>query len=360
MFGFIRADSHACSEATLTDLTFQHVENDGVEANSTLNGAQSGAQGLYLGSPVSRTAMVRNITLTRSYLHDISESIVSAGGVVGLTVERSWIYTNFSDAAQHSNAIQTDAPALDQTLVGINGLTVGSNVFRNIQGTSFIICLTGQCSNWKIYNNIFYYTADWDLICEHGDVTATCGVSKVTGDNGGVHFGNIVGMKFYGNTLANIHLKKGHAGADQAAIVVTIPGSSGVSVENNLWWNCTYGLAFYDGSHGLPSLTTHDYNTLLNSGRASTAVNLAAHDFQIGTGPGGAAIDPFANSFGNFRPKRNTLPHLQEGIRLSFPYNVDYSGEARGTDGTWERGAFEFSTLSDPMAPNNLAVTGIH
>jgi hypothetical protein len=42
---------------------------------------------------------------------------------------------------------------------------------------------------------------------------------------------------------------------------------------------------------------------------------------------------------------------------LSSPYNVDMNGTVRGADGSWDRGAFEFSGQSVPAPP---APNGVH
>lgn len=349
MFAFIKVDTDDCSDQNITDLTFKRIEINGVEANSTGNGAHGGGTAFYFGSPVSTTATVQNISFTSLYVHDISVHFQGAGNVTNLTIANNWVYTNFSDVAQHSAGLAVGSPGNDETLTGVANFTAFGNTFRNIQGTDVFGCTNGQCTNWKIYNNIIYYTSNWDSICEHGDTTASCAMSGFVRDNtpnGGV----IVGATIYGNTLANIHIKPGHSGGDSAGVfgstgAVGQGNSSGIIVQNNLWWNSSDGQTF-DDTGGTP-IVSHDYNRWLNTDTRN--MTLASHDFKTVSG----AIDPFVNSAAyNFLLSSETVdPHLNDGLFLSSPYNVDFSGVTRGADGTWERGAYEFVLATIVPAP---------
>src|SRR2546429_698719 len=43
------------------------------------------------------------------------------------------------------------------------------------------------------------------------------------------------------------------------------------------------------------------------------------------------------------------------GLTLPSPFNIDMTGRTRGSDGTWERGAFEFALGGiAPSAPGSL------
>jgi len=70
-----------------------------------------------------------------------------------------------------------------------------------------------------------------------------------------------------------------------------------------------------------------------------------------------ASGDPFVNYAGkDFRLKVATVA----GTSLSAPFNLDIIGIARGSDGTWDRGAYEFggtaTTGTTPAAPTGLKV----
>jgi hypothetical protein len=418
MFGFIRADAAICS-ASITDVNLHHIELDGVSSPSssvlgvgtvntdgsttvtrvsgtsfaaswvgftiTINGliktissvtdgdhlvtstgvtTGSGvnftantavATGIYLGSPSNVAFSVSNTTFSNSFIHDIFLGAQCAGNCLTETFDHDYIYNVFSDTAQHGNSISNQATSGVQTNVGVNNLTVSNSVFKNDMGTGFIISLGGMSDGWKIYNNLFWYTDDWDTVCEQGDPSAACTVSKALGDN--VGGGGLTNSIFYGNTFSGIHIKPGQPGGSSAGIIFGIAASGGGNIaQNNLWWNCTQGDIFFDGSAGHPVLITHDYNAWINTG-VTTTTTPAAHDFQIGTAPGGVGVNPFVNSTnGNFALSSETVDaHLNDGNTLSAPYNLDMLGVTRGADGTWERGAFEFVSNVIALAPTSLA-----
>src|SRR5262249_38623870 len=84
MFGFIRIDSHACSETSITNVTFKNVEIDGVNANSIFQ--YGGAAGFYMGSPVSSTATVNNISIQSFFLHDVFLPFGAEGRMTDLEI----------------------------------------------------------------------------------------------------------------------------------------------------------------------------------------------------------------------------------------------------------------------------------
>jgi hypothetical protein len=347
MFGFIHIETHACGEISLNDFTFTKLEIDGVEANSTAGGTQAAADATYIGTVVSATATVTNVSFTNTYMHDTGDGFIGpCGSTTGVTITNNWFYTNFSDVAEHSNAIGCSKPT--GTTMGGNNFTIANNVLKNIQGTAVIICLQGTCDGWNVYNNIIYYTSDWDSICEHGDTTATCGISKVMGDNIGAD-NKLTNSVFYENTIANIHIKPGHAGADQAGIVIQTNGSSGNIVENNFWFKCTAGDIFQN------SKISHDYNTWSSTSSSSTMLN--KNEFNNGLQP-----DPFvADATGDFRLSSETVnPHLNDGAALAAAFSFDLNNVPRGLHGTWERGAFQFKPGSASNPPTSLQVTRIH
>lgn len=344
MFGNIRQDPAQCGGGSTSNVSLSYIEIDGVEANSTNCTTSScasptaGSGGLYIGNTANTTDTVSALVLSHLFIHDIFGQINTAGSVTSMTLANSYLETNFSCGAspvacnQHSNGLDTSANV--NTGIGLNNLDVHDSVFKNIQGTADIICLGGTCTGWTIYNNIFYYSSDFDTVCQHNVTSATCGVSKLIGDNVGNTLQNSV---FYGNTISRIHLyNTGQGGADEAGLLISQTGSTGNTIENNLWWSCTAG--------DITSQTNvaHDYNTWLNTSNASTTTN--THEFQTGTAPGGAATLPFVAEYSNFALTSETVDaHLNDGVSLTSPYNLDFIGATRGADGTWERGAYEFN-----------------
>lgn len=346
---------------TITNLAFDHIEVDGVEANSTENGAHAGGVGIGFGNNLDSVIVDGPFSFDHTYVHDIFGPFSGNGMTQGLTISNSYIYTNFSDAAQHSNGLDTQNPSGG---FGINNLDVHDSVWKNIQGTGVITMLgSANSDSHTIYNNLFYYSSDWDAICEHGDTTATCSVGRIWGDNGTGGSSTVTNSVFYGNTIANMHIKPGHSGAVEFGVAVYHPGSTGNFAKNNLWYNCQNANIFADNTPGSYQYlnVTHDYNTFVNTDYYSGETTLSAHDYQESTYELQGQPNPFVGA-SDFRLSSETVvPHLNDGVSLAAPFNLDFAGNTRGADGTWERGAFEFNggVAAKQDAPTNLRVTGI-
>ncbi|MEW6681773.1 MAG: hypothetical protein AB1451_02480 [Nitrospirota bacterium] len=157
----------------------------------------------------------------------------------------------------------------------------------------------GGASNWQIYGNIFY-----DL--DSGNLKAIEIQSTVPN------------LKIFNNTFDNV-------------VNVTYGGSTycgpGSEFRNNLLYYSS------GGSCGASS-----NNLALTS--PNPFVNRAGHDYRI------------VSTTGSGYP-RNI------GMDLSLYYAVDMEGTKFGVDGTWDIGAFEYSSSSasiPPAAPSNLQV----
>jgi len=354
IFGFIKADSNDCSQTSITTLNFKNFEIDGVEAN-TIASDGSNASGIYMGSPVSTGATVTSVSFSHYYVHDILAPW-NFINMTGVSLDHGYTDTNFSDSKEHSQGLFGYSAGGIDTNLALNNLTVDDTVWKNIQGTAVIICLTGTCDGWKIYNNIIYYSSDWDSVCNHGgdgSYIVTCGISKTFGDNSAATA--LTNSVFYGNTMAGLHTDHtvDPSGSDESGVTINGNSSTGNVVENNIWYNCTLADIFYDGSNSHPTLLTHDYNTWLNAGYASFAMELASHELQIGASGQTitrTAADPFVNDAGfdfhllaDMKSAAKSRKATAQGKPLPSPYNIDFDGKTRGADGTWERGAHEFN-----------------
>ena len=90
----------------------------------------------------------------------------------------------------------------------------------------------------------------------------------------------------------------------------------------------------------------NDYNSYLSGTQSPTETN-----GQIDT------FDPFVNrAGGNYYLANGTS--VNTGASLGAPYSTDMLGITRGTDGKWDRGAFEFNAgdLVAPSPPQGLRV----
>lgn len=192
--------------------------------------------------------------------------------------------------------------------------------YNNIVASCPIQCIepgggsSTNITNGFYYNNVFL------------NVTGTNGVVK------GTSSGAIINTVFYGNTVINSNgpfLYQNNEGLGYG---------SGNALINNLLFNCD---SLFNQAGG--GAISHSYNALFDSGTISET------GVQIGTG------DPFVDYVnGNYALKSPT----QAGAFLPSPYNMDIKGIARGIDGSWDRGAYEYaaSGVTQLAAPTGLRI----
>jgi hypothetical protein len=136
---------------------------------------------------------------------------------------------------------------------------------------------------------------------------------------------------FVNNTI--IGVDNGFVGFDDTCAQQAI-------VRNNAWYDVTNPVF---PTAGVTSLTwTH--NAYFDAPSEDPDPNK-----QVG------GSNPFVNwAAYDFAPAAPTAP----GVSLPAPFNMDWSGKIRGSDGNWDRGALEFvgSPPSPPSAPTNLRI----
>jgi len=111
---------------------------------------------------------------------------------------------------------------------------------------------------------------------------------------------------------------------------ISLPSSGNVA-HNNLWVGWQSGRLSMD--------TSHDYNAFSGSSNFSEAHGQANIPTSI-----------FSNYSGNnFR----LASASSAGTSLSSTYNYDLLGSLRGSDGTWDRGAYEFGGNNTPLIRPN-------
>jgi hypothetical protein len=134
-------------------------------------------------------------------------------------------------------------------------------------------------------------------------------------------------VSIYGNTFYNL----------EPEAVIGFDGSTNVNVKNNVFYGAS-GISWY-------GTITHDYNWCYPSGVCS-AVSSELHG-QIASG------NPFTNAVnGDFSLATPT----NAGATLSLPYGIDIVGKTRGSDGIWDRGAYEYDEAGRPLPPLNMRV----
>jgi hypothetical protein len=248
-----------------------------------------------------------HITISDCYILNFSLPFYFYNGNY-ITVERSVIQDNHSDAVNHS-----EGASIRYT----NHVVFRYCWLENMEGTGGIMAMEGDEENWEIYGNVFYQTDD-----------STCdGVSQ--GVVGSYHtLGN---SRIYNNTVVGVNAY-GNRGASAGIRIVDGPNTF---AYNNLWYNSR---VFHDGSF------TYDYNYYSNCVQDLYAFQPAAHEPPKDNTQLHSSIntDPFVNSAAqDFRLKAPLAGYA--GLALSDTFQYDYTGAIRGADGVWDRGAFEFT-----------------
>jgi hypothetical protein len=211
--------------------------------------------------------------------------------------------------------------------------------------------ISGPITNLTLrYNKLFFNPNDG--IFFFGDETNTQMYGNVYYHSGGALISFYPGFKhqvfIYNNIFENDNsfgdFQPGRIGFDG-----TVTGS----IENNVFENIIYSQT------GGTNNAVSDYNAFSASiGKQDNG----SHSFTYITGTLGASVlfvsesasDPNA---ANFRPTSVGAAILQNGVRLSSPYDQDPDGNARGADGHWYIGAYTFGAGTGPQPPNGLVVT---
>lgn len=281
---------------------------------------------------------VTNLSIQHCYLHDLGEAVAVYNGYY-VNLSHNYLARNRATPTEHASIVQFDEGASS----AVSGpITVAYNFVLDGNGTAWITHLgeparcrmdCGTIKGYYVYGNIF--------TCHAGAAFYQCGSGQgVVSDNAG---NNIVqDAVFYNNTIA------GQIGP--AGVMLLNPKSTAI-VENNL---------FYDNGNQVRMQAnggvTHDYNTLLNSSVVyGTTCNVGGHETCIA----GGAKDPFVNDAAfdfhlraDMNSAANSRKPTEQGETLPAPFNSDFDGKVRGTDGTWNRGAYEFNASSRAGRPN--------
>lgn len=255
-------------------------------------------------------------TISYSAIHDVPGTPLLIRNWDNFTLENSYIARNRSTPAMHSEGISTYA--------GYNYI-FRYNWFEDIEGTATIVNLETAGGNWDVYGNVFYKSGN----ANYGNPSQGI-VSDNNYGSGNSRNGIIAGLRFYNNTI--IGMRGNNAGVNALS-----GGSTGWYAYNNLWYDC-YNIGFAN--------VTHDYNYYGNSTMLYTYSPEA--NGQV------ASVNPFVNiAARNFSLASPT----NKGMALAPPYNYDIGGKPRGSDGNWDRGAYEYGgayAAKTPAPPGGL------
>ncbi len=312
------------SGSVVSNVTIQYVEVAG--AGYSLSTDTCTQTGIYAFPDAP------NFTLQYSNLHDATGGPIVMGGTNTVLMQYNLFARNQSSPTNHSEAI-SDSGSLN--------VTVRYNKFLDIVGTGAIVELnpatTTNSSNWTIYGNQFYWTPGNPngRTDGFGNGLVSCQDTRLC-----------TGWLIYNNTVAGCNwVNFNSCGIDFAEAGL----NSDVTSENNIWFNTV--AVNMTAASGITN--THDYNTYIN-----------ASSFAAEPHGGTGSTDPFVNTaifdlhlIQDMSSASTAGTEWAQGVPLAPPYNVDPDGQTRGSDGTWDRGAYENAGTSALQPPSNLQVS---
>lgn len=310
-----------------SNVVLDGVSGDSVGNCQSINGALFGFRANSISTDTSTDA--DNVTLRYLNLggnegttwpgsHNTALYIVSFGAHIhsGWTIERNYLHNeSFSQNVHHS------------------GSTWQYNCFRwgwnkeSIRGS-------GQFKNHIIRWNYFYNA------CLHSGLEGegcTADIAAWSDDTAGSYDGN----EIYGNVFLN-DVEGSDSLRSGGTIVIGGDGGTwvGASASNTKIYNNTIADAQSDIEQGW-----NMGNILVNGGTGNVCQNNLRYRIN-NTGLSCNTVshntDAGANPFVSFSSNLHLSGATTAGTTLAVPYDVDMDGVTRGSDGTWDRGAFEF------------------
>ena len=295
---------------------------DGQERNEDnwFDGTVYGIRVYHNGSNTSALVdlLASNVTMQYVYVEAYPTAAVSAGRGYGIDLDEncSPVYSN-----------------LTFTKIYISG---GTNSWF-LRGSNTVVieysATSGVKSNGANHGeNINMYYCSQNVIVRYSkfydSFVGSAGTAIVAETDGGD------GLEFYGNVVWDFETGDG-------AIGFGAYGSSNNKIYNNTFINSTWGSSGINFGTGTNNVA---YNNIWTD-----CVNVYL------TGIQSSANNDTSFSSGGYTDYDNddfTLSGATAaGTSLSSPYNTDLLGNIRGSDGTWDRGAYEYSPGGDVTAP---------
>jgi len=257
-----------------------------------------------------------NITIAHNYLSNSTNNMFIRS-LKNSTIEWNYMTDGWSTSANHGEAI---SPGITNDTIWRYNYFI--NPGNKHWGTGIISWHLGGGTLTSTNNEVY------------GNVVIGGSVTNGTFGNGDSATANVINdSKFHHNTFINVSAVGGVSSG------IYLPNASGNLVYNNLWYQSEKVRLNTGG------ILEHSHNTAINS----TEVVLTGANEENFTG----AADPFVNwANGDVHLTTST----SAGRMLSAPLDVDPDGNIRGSDGRWDRGAFEYLATT-PTAPSNLRIT---
>ncbi len=257
------------------------------------------------------TQQSNSITVSHCLLDGWQNGIMTSHNGAGSWAPTTWEYnvclTRYSSSSNHGEWLNPNAAPF-------TNLTVRYCWFEGYSGSSgmtgTIVANNSNNTSAKIYGNVFY-----NLLTGNGIISGTSAGSLI---NAVVHNNTFAYNQGNASDGVNRPLGDGHA--------------SGCVAYNNLFYSSPA-----DDSGGF----TRDYDWFgsIPSGREDTQTNGQT-----------STSFPFVSS-----TDLHLIISTNTGTTLASPYNKDMDGNTRGSDGLWDRGAFE--RASEDLAPPTVGIT---
>lgn len=265
------------------------------------------------------TTPTSDLQISHVYIHDFTRNGLTIDGIDDVLIEYVWFARLHSpDIAFHGQAIQFTRPAMDN-------VTIRYCTFIDIAGSGAVSWLYlsaaagAPYTNHFVYGNLFYTTVSTALGI-NGRYYYSPGALWLREGNTGGGDNNMDTMLIYNNTYYNVV-------NPEPWFTNTRSTHTGVEVRNNVYVNSQF--LGNPVTTGIASSHNYYYN---NTGSFVPVGETSQQD---------GSADPFTNAAGfDFTLSSGTTA----GTTLASPYEIDSTGAARGEDGTWDRGAFEFAS----------------
>ncbi len=284
-------------------ITVKHVDMQGKGSAAASGGSYSNDGMAIYGAS--------NITLSYYHMRGIGRCPFF-GSPKNSIFEHGWVESYFGSSAVHSEI--ASLAAYNQN---IGDTTFRYSLFTDIQSTGGLMWnnYSDPTAHLYVYGNVFYKPAGavW------GAANGLIGGWSTSTNNMAAN------IWVYNNTFININ---------QQSLSSFPTVYSGNIASNNIFYN--------SDSPNFSRFATHDYNHFINSGGTQSEPH----------GTSATSGVPFVNFVGlDFR----LTAHTTTGTSLSSPFNIDPLGTVRGSNGAFDRGAFQFiSNTALLMPPTNL------
>jgi hypothetical protein len=295
----------------INNITIRHTE---------ITNNDSTANDVDYGSLVYAYGNVTNVTFSYCKIHHVFGCDIQNGysGSDYWVIEYSKVGDVTGTSTKHSEIWST---------VGNDNWVWRYNWLYQWRSTGALICINGPvggtgdanfCEDWLIYGNVF-----------DQDGSTTSKVIASYADNTDATYSRR--WKIYNNTFINLASTANWV----YPVSLVTSGEASNEFKNNVLYGNVQGLILGG--------VTEDYNSYSGVGNYFTGT----HDVQLSSNP-----------FTGYGSKDYRLNAALAGVTLPAAYAMDMFSITRGSDGTWDRGAFESggTIIVKPAPPSNLVI----